>query len=214
MEMAPYGDFADLVIKKKIFRDQTLSRTYFHHLVEGVKYLHNNGIAHMDLKLGNFLLGSDFNLKIIDFDLSYKDGEPRIRSKGTPEYRAPELRNMNCVNAIAADIYSLGIVLFALKTGSLPYLEDSLIEGYDFYDLMMNGSDSFWEIHQHIHGDRVDFDEDFKTLFMSMVKSNPNKRISLNGIKKSNWFQGPTYSLEELPEIIQQVVAEKVDLSK
>jgi len=120
---------------------------------------------------------------------------------------------MNCVNACAADIYSLGIILFALKTGSLPYIEDTLIEGYDLYDLMMNGSDTFWEIHRHIHGDQVDFDEDFRTLFMSMVRPNPNKRITLNGIKKSNWYKGLTYTLEELPEIVQQIV-EKADLPK
>jgi serine/threonine protein kinase len=214
MELAPLGDFADLVRKNKIFLDQTLARTFFRQLVEGVKYLHNSGIAHMDLKLENFLLGKDLNLKIIDFDLSYKDGEPRIRSKGTANYRAPEVRNMVCLNTIAADIYSMGIVLFALKTGGLPYLEDTLVDGYNLEELMMNGSEEFWNIHKHIQGDKVDFDEDFKSLFLSMVKPNPSERITLNGIKKSKWFQEAIYSNEELAEPLHQLIGEMTVLSE
>jgi len=214
MELAACGDFADLVRQKKIFKDQTLSRTYFHQLVEGVKYLHNNGIAHMDLKLENFLLGKDLNLKIIDFDLSYKDGEPRIRSKGTPNYRAPEVRNMVCVNAISADIYSMGIILFALKTGGLPYLEDSLVDGHNLYELMMNESEQFWEIHQQLQGDQVEFDEDFKTLFMSMVRPNPSERITLNGIKKSKWYQEPIYTNKDLSATLHLLIGEMAVLSE
>ena len=44
-------------------------------MVEGMEYLHNQGVAHMDIKLANFMLDARFNVKIIDFDLSYKKGD-------------------------------------------------------------------------------------------------------------------------------------------
>lgn len=75
MEYAPNKDFFDALMEIKVKFDDTLVRTYFHQLVSGVEYLHSHGIAHLDLKLENLMLGENFELKIIDFDLSYVRGD-------------------------------------------------------------------------------------------------------------------------------------------
>jgi len=198
MELAPFGDFADFLLNKRFFKDERLARTYFHQLIEGIEYLHSQNVAHMDLKLENLLLGADFKLKIADFDLAYVEGDRIIRGKGTCNYRAPELRERLCQNVKAADIFSAGIILFTFKTGGFPCLEDTLVEGEDLYDLMMNEEEQFWEVHSKIHKKKIRFDEDFKTLFKSLVKANASERASIEDIKKSKWYQGPTYTFEEL----------------
>ena len=84
MEHAPYGDFYKLVQKHHASITDKITRTYFRQLIDGLEYLHNHGISHLDLKLNNILLSQDFQLKIADFDLSYitgdaKDKEQRIQ---------------------------------------------------------------------------------------------------------------------------------------
>mmetsp|Transcript_9623 Transcript_9623/g.8282 ORF Transcript_9623/g.8282 Transcript_9623/m.8282 type:complete len:127 (-) Transcript_9623:540-920(-) len=121
MELAPYGDFDDLVHKGKISKDEVLARTYFHQLISAIEYLHSNGIAHTDLKLSNILLGNKFNLKLSDFDHACLDEDGEISDKGSENYRAPELKNGNCLDPYAADVYSLGITIFTMISGHGPY---------------------------------------------------------------------------------------------
>jgi len=74
-------------------------------------------VAHLDLKLENLLLGDDYGVKIADFDLSYKEGDSKIKSKGTAIYGSPEILEGSCTEPMAADLYSLGLVLLLLATG-------------------------------------------------------------------------------------------------
>jgi len=198
MEYAPFGDFADFLLKKKFQKDEILARTLFHQLIEGMEYLHAQGISHMDLKLENLLLGEDLKLKIADFDLAFIDGDKTIRGKGTCNYRAPELRNKSCMDPKKADIYSAGILLFTFKSGGFPCVEDMLIEGHKLYDLMLEENSKFWDVHNKIHKRKVHFDDDFKQLFVSMVKQNPDERCTILQIKRSKWYQGLTYTETEL----------------
>jgi len=199
MEYAPFGDFAEILIEKQIYRDEVLVRTLFRQLIEGIEFLHSKGITHMDIKLENLLLGENFKLKIADFDLSFIEGDKSLRGKGTCNYRPPELRNKSCKVAKTVDIYSAGIILFAFKTGGFPGIEDATIEGYNLYELMINGDEKFWEAHNKIQKRKMDFDDDFKELFMSMVKLNPTERCTIEEIKNNGWYQGPIYAPEELP---------------
>jgi len=134
-ELAPYGDFCDLVMSKSLPIDEKLTRTYFHQLVEGVEYLHKNKIAHLDLKLENLLLGKKYILKLADFETSAcfadKNAKPSKLFRGTADYRAPELLSGEIENPFAADIYSAGIILFTLMFRMFPYVEDKLTNGYD-----------------------------------------------------------------------------------
>ena len=199
-------DFYDLLMMDGFISDQKLIRTYFQQLISGIEYLHSKGISHMDLKLENLLLGKDYKLKITDFDLSYMKSDILVPGVGTKHYRAPELKSKTCKNTEKADIYSAGIILFALYTGSLPYLEDEKVEEQDLYDTLLNWPQSYWNALRRVNKNWKITDPDFKELFLSMVKKDPNQRASLSEIKSSRWYNGPTYSDSELRSILDNIL--------
>lgn len=198
MELVEYGDFARLIRLTSLFQDEVLLRTYFHQLLAGIEYLHSNGISHLNLKPENLLLGFDFQLKIADFSHAFKNNDSTIFISKSKNYRAPEIRAENCKDPQAADIYSLGIILFLFKTECFPYLEDTPIGEYNLQELLYHSPKEFWAAYKEISKQNIEFDEDFKELFLSMVRYDPVTRATLQEIKDSRWYNGPTYSNENL----------------
>jgi len=205
MEYARHGDFADLIANKKLPKNDKLVRTYFAQLVSGLQYLHHNGVAHLDLKLDNLLLGQDYQLKISDFDFSIQVGQDFFTDHaGVINYRAPEMKQRRCTNFKSADIYSAGIILFLLKTGLLPYAEEGNPRGQALYRLLLEGKEKeFWELQETREG-MPKLEDSFKKLFMSMVNPDFKKRITVDEIFTQEWMRGPQYTIEELTRIMQQ----------
>ncbi len=206
MEYAPYGDFSHIIKHSRTLWDTKLIRTFFHQLIEGLEFLHSQGISHIDIKPENLLLCHDFQLKICDFDLSYKEGDKKIKGRGTQFFRAPELENGNCLDPQAADIYSAAFVLFFMKTGgTLPVLKNGFYKGLDMSEIVHNKIDLFWEIHDELRGYPNGFyDEEFKEIFTGMTREDPEIRWKLNDVKKSAWFNGEIFYPEEVRSILLQ----------
>jgi len=200
MELATNGDFADLLVNHNLNVDEVLARTFFHHLIEGLEYLHGHNIGHMDLKLENLLLGDDYHLKIADFDLSCNANSTHkyTKGRGTSNYRAPEVISKTCLLPIQADIYSAGIILFTLMSGGFPGTENTIIEGYNLHDMMIARNSTFWEAYSRVNRGGTVFSDDFKQLFLAMVRASPQDRVSIQDLKKMKWYQGKVYSIEEL----------------
>jgi 5'-AMP-activated protein kinase catalytic alpha subunit len=95
-------------------------------LVSAIEYIHKVGICHRDLKPENILLDHHNNIKLIDFGLSnmYKHGDTLKTACGSPCYAAPEMIKGERYLGLNADIWSSGVVLFAMVCGFLPF-EDS-----------------------------------------------------------------------------------------
>jgi len=215
MEYCPHGDFFSLVEGTSFASDEKLARTYFHQLVSGVEYLHNNGVAHLDLKLENLLLAEDFTLKITDFEMSYVKGDIRIQSRGTPQYRAPEVRENCCHDPMAADIYSMGIVLFLMMTKYFPQMENLRVCNLDLYSLL-HGDDpvSYWKGMKLIYFTnkrRFNLSKEFQDLFWSMTRKDLKLRATLKSIKEKPWFNGPIYNKEELKRVMCNKLLEKTN---
>ena len=207
MEYAPYGDLYGFLSKYGKETDEIFARTYFKQLIEGLEYLHSNGISHMDIKLDNLLIAKDSQLKITDFDLSHHEHDSKVISKGTKFYRAPELIQGCCSNTKAADIYAAGIILFTLKTrGLLPHSEDNLVEGLNFSELLHNKDPLFWTKHEEIQTKYNNLlGGDFKELFMSMTRPDMGERATLEMVKRSKWYNGPSYSKEEMKSKLEKL---------
>jgi len=203
-EYACYGDFLTAATIHRIPFHDKLLRTYFHQLIEGLEYLHSKGIAHLDIKPENLLIDEDYALKITDFDLSYMKSDGAVQTRGTKNYRAPEIFTQTCQDPEAADVYSAGIVLFMLKCGgSLPYYEEPQ-GNIDLAIMKEDHPQIFWETHCR-YGDKLAsfFSEDFKSLFMAMVKFDPEQRATISEVKNSKWYNGEVYAPEELQEFMK-----------
>jgi len=192
-EFAKYGDFFDIVSKGHLNSD-VLIRTYFHQLIEGVEYIHSQGIAHLDLKLENIMLDADFELKIIDFDQAQMRTDNKITSGGTVFYRAPEVIDATCTNFTAADAYSAGIILYALVAKEFPFVEnivDVNFQNSRSYLTFANNNRNFWKMKAYAKKDKFLFGQDLIQLLNGMLHQNPQKRFTIEEIKESKWYQGP-----------------------
>jgi serine/threonine protein kinase len=99
-------------------------RRIFQQLVETVAYIHAQGIAHRDLKLENVLVAADLNIKIIDFGFSraaQSPGELFGTGCGSPAYAAPEILEARQYDGRMADMWSMGVMLYTLVVGALPW---------------------------------------------------------------------------------------------
>lgn len=111
---------------KKI--DEHQARFYFKQIIDGVEYIHKNHIAHRDLKPENILIDSNNLIKIGDFGLSnvMKDGKLLKTACGSPYYASPEIVSERKYEGTSIDIWSSGVILFALTTGELPFEDDNI----------------------------------------------------------------------------------------
>lgn len=113
------------LLKKRKRLHELEARHFMHHLVLGTKYVHSLKVIHRDLKLGNLFLTKNLEIKIGDFGLAAKldfIGEKRRTICGTPNYIAPEVLNSKvCGHSFEADVWSIGVVLYAMLLGRPPF---------------------------------------------------------------------------------------------
>uniref|UniRef100_A0A8C9X6C9 Serine/threonine-protein kinase PLK3 n=1 Tax=Sander lucioperca TaxID=283035 RepID=A0A8C9X6C9_SANLU len=107
-------------------------RYYLKQIISGLKYLHSRGILHRDLKLGNFFVNENMELRLGDFGLAAKLETVEQRKKticGTPNYLAPEVLNRQG-HGTESDVWSLGCVMYTLMCGNPPFETLDLKETY------------------------------------------------------------------------------------
>ena len=92
--------------------------------------------------------------------------------------------------------------------GYMPYVEDTVVDGFDLQHLMLKNPDKFWKFHQNIDGKRIS--EPFKHLFMSMTRESPAERASLEDIACSKWFNQEVYTPEELKSALSKMVTKRI----
>jgi len=194
-EFAKYGDFFELVTKGCL-SGEVVVRSYFHQLIEGLEYIHSQGLAHLDLKLENLMLGADFNLKIIDFDQAQPLKDDLITSGGSTCYRAPEVMDGSCSHLAAADIYAAGIILFAFFAKQFPFAEkeDPTNTDINCYSTFVHNNKYFWTgkiTKKNKTSPRGSFTKDFIELLNGMWHVDPTERFTLEQVKASKWYQGP-----------------------
>ena len=115
LEYVAGGELFDYIVSKgRLSTDE--ARHFFHQIVAGVEYCHFYRIVHRDLKPENLLLDADNNIKIADFGLSnvMEDGDFLRTSCGSPNYAAPEVISGNLYAGPEVDVWSCGVILYAL----------------------------------------------------------------------------------------------------
>uniref|UniRef100_A0A674DPS7 Maternal embryonic leucine zipper kinase n=1 Tax=Salmo trutta TaxID=8032 RepID=A0A674DPS7_SALTR len=133
LEYCPGGELFDYIIAKDRLSEEE-TRVFFRQIVSALAYVHSQGYAHRDLKPENLLLDEDHNLKLIDFGLCAKPkgglGYELMTCCGSPAYAAPELIQGKSYIGSEADVWSMGVLLFALLCGYLPFDDDNCMVLY------------------------------------------------------------------------------------
>lgn len=175
MEYAPGGELYDIICKGRLCEDE--SRRIFQQIIFGLEYLHTHQVAHRDLKPENILLDEEQNVKLADFGLSnvMRDGIFLYSSCGSPNYAAPELINGKFYNGSSIDIWSCGVILYALLTGTLPFDEEQIVKLYQ-------------KIRECKYSMPPIISDPAKDLIFRMLQADPMKRITIAEIKNHRWF--------------------------
>jgi len=122
MEYCEKGELFNYILKNKRLKENEAA-FFFYQIINGVEYMHNKNIVHRDIKPENLLLNKNNIIKIIDFGLSNYCNNNHLLSTlcGSPSYSSPELINGKKYNGFSADIWSIGISLYAMIYGYLPF---------------------------------------------------------------------------------------------
>ena len=128
-EYAAKGDIFDYLVSHGRLAEPQ-ARHFFVQILSAVKYCHSQGVVHRDLKAENLLLDSEGSIKLADFGFSNYFEEESLLSTfcGSPPYAAPELFEGKQYVGSKVDIWSLGVVLYVLVSGTLPFDGSTLSE--------------------------------------------------------------------------------------
>lgn len=125
-ELAENGDLLDYINKhRKLSEDR--ARSIFIDFINGIKYLHENEIVHRDLKCENLLLGKDYKLMIADLGFVTREMGRLSTYCGSIAYVSPEVLRKQPYYGKPADVWSMGIILYAMLFGKLPFKEPDLV---------------------------------------------------------------------------------------
>ena len=175
MDLAESGDLLDFVIARQ-YLDEDMAQHFFQDLISGMQYIHRNGFAHRDLKCENLLIDKNYNLKISDFGFSTQLTHRRCETYcGSLAYAAPEVIDGKPYIATFSDIWSMGVVLYAMVIGKLPFTETELTA--------KKGTDRIL----NLNFPRMLTDNCVDILY-SILDSSPAQRIQLNKMQEHKWM--------------------------
>lgn len=211
LELATGGELFDFLSFTGSF-EEALARTYFHQLINGIGYCHEQGIVHRDLKPENLLFDSEFTLKLADFGFAAarEEGKNMRTECGTPGYMGPEMiGSATGYDAVLSDIWACGVIIFIMLSGFPPFQKTDSSDWW--FDKLSRGKHAlFWKAHMRT----VFFSPDVQDLINKMLEPNPKKRITIADIRKHPWYNGPILSQTTLSKEIARrkgvVDAEKV----
>lgn len=177
MEYCSGGELFDHIVECGRVPESDACR-FFHQILSGVEQVHKINVVHRDLKPENLLLDQDKNIKIVDFGLSnfYKDDQLLKTACGSPCYAAPEMIAGHWYVPSRCDVWSCGVILFALVCGYLPFEDQNTAA---LYRKILNAD---YRTPKFISATSRD-------LINLMLTTDPEKRITIPEIRQHSWYK-------------------------
>ncbi|KAJ8570306.1 hypothetical protein K7X08_037278 [Anisodus acutangulus] len=195
MEYAKSGELFDYTVQKGRLQEDE-ARHLFQQIIAGVEYCHRNRVVHRDLKPENLLLDARGNVKIADFGLSniMRDGHFLKTSCGSPNYAAPEVVSQKLYAGPEVDVWSCGVILYALLCGRLPFDDENIP------NLFKKIKGGLYTLPTHLSPLARD-------LIPRMLTVDPMKRISIPDIRQHQWLKIhlPRYLAVPPPDAMQHL---------
>jgi len=212
MEYSEHGELLKYITNiennENIGFGENFGRLIFSQLLDGLEAIHNLNICHRDIKLNNIFLSEDnYILKYVDFGKAMEIQSKLQDFLGTSYYTAPEILLRRPYYGKSGDIFSLGIVLFILVTGKLPF--KMALPNDNLYKYIARGDYiEFWK------RKNVNISPSFMELFDNMIAFDYTQRPSISEIRQSNWIKEINYEL--IPLLKQEFILrnEKLNYNK
>ncbi|KAF9978238.1 hypothetical protein BGZ73_003242 [Actinomortierella ambigua] len=177
MEYVSGGELFEYLVNKGRLEEAEALR-FFQQIIVGLAFCHKRKICHRDLKPENLLLDERMNVKIADFGMAslQKTGRLLETSCGSPHYASPEVVTGMKYDGSSSDIWSCGIILYALLTGHLPFDDENIrqllskVKAGKFYM-------------------PTDISAGARDLISRMLTVNPKRRITMQGVMMHPWFR-------------------------
>jgi serine/threonine protein kinase len=185
MEYSDGGNVQEYV-KRSTRMPEPMAQRLLLQLVEAVTHCHAQRVCHRDLKLENFVLNKQqTTLKLIDFGLSvvWAQGKDLFKSYGTPCYTAPEIIGGKRYLGPQVDVWSLGVSLCTMLTGTLPF---QAIGASELNRRILRGQ---FMLPEYLSAEAAD-------LIRQMLTLSPERRVTLDGIRAHPWLRG-------VPEVVE-----------
>lgn len=194
MELAEGGELFNHIVTKHRLNEHEACK-YLNQMCSALEYLQKIRVVHRDLKPENLLLDNKKNIKLVDFGLSnlYQQGETLKTACGSPCYAAPEMIAGKRYHGAQVDIWSCGVVLYAMLCGYLPF-EDSNTS--NLYKKILSGE---FKLPTWLSPEAVD-------ILKKILVTDPEKRYTIEKIRSHPWFLKHTSSHDVYPQ-------EKLELS-
>lgn len=181
MEYCAKGELFNYIVQRGVLADFQIKKI-LRQIVSALNYLHDRNIAHRDIKPENILLDADTNVKLADFGLCHSTSKNQMLMTpcGSPFYAPPEIVANQPYDGKKGDMWSLGVVLFSMATGSLPWTE-------------MNQTQLLQQI---MHADfvvPVTVSPDIRALIQALMSANPSARPSSKDVLSLPWLNEQTH---------------------
>ncbi|KAF9334374.1 hypothetical protein BG006_002275 [Podila minutissima] len=184
-EYCPNGELLEALIRERC--KPSLAKKWFRQICLAIQYCHSRKIVHRDLKLENILLDSQNNIKLIDFGFTRECESKKLLESycGSAAYTAPEIIVGKKYSGPEADIWSLGVILYTLLAGYLPFDDDNEKVVQDKI------VDLDYEMPSEL------FCDEAKDLVESILKEDPKERLSIDQILNHTWWMPRSADDEE-----------------
>uniref|UniRef100_A0A4W5MNJ1 Si:ch211-255p10.4 n=1 Tax=Hucho hucho TaxID=62062 RepID=A0A4W5MNJ1_9TELE len=177
LEHVSGGELFDYLVKKGRLTPKE-ARKFFRQIISALDFCHSHSICHRDLKPENLLLDEKNNIRIADFGMaSLQVGDSLLETScGSPHYACPEVIRGEKYDGRRADVWSCGVILFALLVGALPFDHDNLRQ------LLEKVKSGVFHMPHFIP-------PDCQALLKGMIEVDPDKRLTLEAVQKHSWYQ-------------------------
>ncbi|XP_043270166.1 serine/threonine-protein kinase BRSK2 isoform X2 [Venturia canescens] len=203
LEHVSGGELFDYLVKKARLTPKE-ARRFFRQIISALDFCHSHSICHRDLKPENLLLDEKNNIKVADFGMASLQpaGSMLETSCGSPHYACPEVIRGEKYDGRKADVWSCGVILYALLVGALPFDDDNLRQ------LLEKVKRGVFHIPDFVP-------PECQNLLRGMIEVNPDKRLTLAEINRHNWVTATGKGELELElsmmDVVQTHVIPSVD---
>ena len=203
MEYINGGNLFSFVKKRRKLSEKT-AKFLFKQIIEGIKHIHQHNIVHRDIKLENILIDINNNIKICDFGIGKilsSDKELLYDQCGTPMYMAPEIflsSKKNGYEGPPVDIWSSGIALYIMLSGTLPFdinkkifknKENNLNDSLTSDEIQKNHNFHLQQIIINNEPKKIPkISREAKNLLHGLLNKDPQKRLTIEEILNHPWL--------------------------